>query len=257
MAASDDVYRNRFSGVQWGGPRNPTASWGGGNGGRRSGEGNWNNASDQSSQATQQDPGPPQDGVLPPYQYSTGPTVANGVATGGGLPPGTFPVTPPAPTSAQTAANPAQYAGTSFDPNRGVTPFAMQPPSALADNSGDASSFREYNGQQIWAPGGYYTSADVPQQKAPPAGSFQAPGSTDQFITPTGNTWTTPGMGSPATSADYDAMMAKAWGPDRFNPNFVPNVLSRQLAANPGSVNPGNFNDWLARINKQDSSGTY
>jgi hypothetical protein len=112
-----------------------------------------------------------------------------------------FPVsTTPAPTAAQVAANPSQYAGTSFDPSRVVTPGIL---SRVEDpQEATPSGFGTGYG---WTPQMYTTWNHANGVDAPPAGST-ATNDPNVFVTPAGNTWQRPGtQTNNPTSADYDA----------------------------------------------------
>lgn len=91
-------------------------------------------------------------------------------------PPGT---PPPAPTSAQVAANPGDYAGTSFDPNAGAQ---FRPPTGLANST--TANTQDSNGETIF---GFRPYQANPARGADPASipGFIQPGTTPGGMDPT------------------------------------------------------------------------
>ncbi len=111
----------------------------------------------------------------------------------------------PAPTAADVAANPARWAGTSFDPNRGVTPL-IHTIRALedADARQAGCGFNWHAPQQPVAEPPVYT---------PPQGSI-ATGDPNVFVTPFGNTWHRPAtVPVHQTSEDYNRWRIATFGP--------------------------------------------
>lgn len=99
-----------------------------------------------------------------------------------------------APTAAEVAANPQKYAGTSFDPNRYITPYPRQaPPAAEAPAS--------------TAPGSAHLSAlQVPEGSRPTMNP-------NVYIMASGATWFRPGTTpNNATDADYQNWRRSTFG---------------------------------------------
>ena len=84
----------------------------------------------------------------------------------------------------------------------------------------------------------YYGRPFDPSVMIPTAG-----GQNDTAIAPTGATYNYRPVNN-ATSADYDAWRVREYGPSWDN-NSPQNRLTRQLAAQPGSVTPATLQSWL------------
>lgn len=94
--------------------------------------------------------------------------------------------TSPAPTAADVAKNPQQYAGTSFDPSRSIAgPWSRAAANQIDDNSAPAGFGLGFG----WTPEMYAAHTGANQ---PPEGSL-ATTNPDVFVMPSGATWHRPG----------------------------------------------------------------
>lgn len=228
---AQDTYGNTTWGMQ--GSRQRGRSWGGGQDLGRGEGGFRGNSGSQQPPQTVITPGTP---VVGPPDGSTPP----GASLGGGNQP---PAPPLAPTSAEVAANPNAWRGSSFDPQRTIW-GAQGPPStgganSLPQGSENVGGVGMYTGANAPLDLTRFTPVQAPAPSGPPAGSRPTndPGI---FITPTGASWQAPGAGR-QPNEDYYAYMDRVFGArSRLDPANYDNK-------NRGGYNvqdtPGYFND--------------
>lgn len=224
---AQDTYGNTTWGMQ--GSRMRGRSWGG-----VQGEGRGSGGRGGSQQPTVITPGEPSVGAPggamapPPEPAATAPPPA---LSGPAL----------APTSAEVAANPDAWRGTSFNsPLWGPQgPPATGGANSLPQGSENVGGVGMYTGANAPLDLTRFTPVQAPAPSGPPAGST-ATLAAGNYITPTGASWQAPGAGR-QENEDYYAYMDRVYGPNsRLDPANYNNK-------NRGGYNvqdtPGYFND--------------
>jgi len=234
---AQDTYGNTTWGMQ--GSRQRGRSWGGGQDLGR-GEGGFRGGSQQPPQTviTPGTPtvGPPDGSIPPDGGGQSPPVVPQSVSTSrtpGQITSELNGTVPLAPTAAQVAANPAIWAGSSFDPQRTIW-GAQGPPAtgganSLPQGSENVGGVGIYTGANAPLDLTRFTPVQAPAPSGPPAGSV-ATRAAGNYITPTGASWQEQGAGR-QPNEDYYAYMDRVYGAN-----------SRLDPANYNNKNRGGYN---------------